>query len=540
MHKGRLAAVLAAVLVIVGCATVGGVSQAATGQTIFGTGTSGINVDPDSSKTSVGTQFKVATAGTVDAIRVHRSPNVSGALTGKLTRGSTVLATVTLPAAGAGWQEVDLPAPVSVVTGKTYTVYYTATTGRYSVQSQYSWPKVSSDLTAVKGVYTFGSGVPTSVYQNENYWVDVVFNPTPVTPTTSVSPSPTTTAEPTTSDPTTPPVTTPPTTTEPTTTAPTTTTTPTPAGCVGAANTPGGPDPWGGCWPGPQNTGYPHGLPGDTRAPVTLTPYTGPYTIKSCGVVIDSKELAQDLLIEAGLPDKSLTGTPCVTIRNSLVHGVIFAESRDYGPVLVQDTEVVPDGMSWWENVGRSNYVAERVNSHGSLATIKCDDNCIARDNYVWGMRLAWQYHYDAIGGNGTSNFNVQHNWASCGDWSGVEPNTTGEAGCSSAIGFFGDFAANHDITLNRNFITSTPRDANPSDIDRQSAYCLNPGYYPNKPFPDTANITVTDNVFARGSTGKCGVYGPTNSLNGVGHPNGNVWSGNVFEDGVVINRVEE
>lgn len=323
--------------------------------------------------------------------------------------------------------------------------------------------------------------------------------------------------------------------------SPSSSSTPPPAGaCVGAVNTPGGPDPWGGCWPGPQNTGYPHGLPGDTRAAVTLTKYTGPTTIKTCGVVIDSKEIAQDILIEAGLPDKSLTGTPCVTIKNSLVHGVIFAEDRSYGPVLIQDTEVVPDGMSWWENVGRSNYIAERVNSHGSLATIKCDDNCIARDNYVWGMRLAWQYHYDAIGGNGTSNFNVQHNWASCGDWSGIEPNTTSEAGCSSAIGFFGDFDKNHDITLNRNFITSTPKDANPADIWRQSAYCLNPGYYPNKPFPDTANITVTDNVFARGSTGKCGVYGPTNSLNKVGAPNGNVWSGNVYEDGTVIDRVEE
>src|SRR6478752_3373644 len=161
-----------------------------------------------------------------------------------------------------------------------------------------------------------------------------------------------------------------PTTSASATTASSSTTPPTPAGCVGAANTPGGSDPWGGCWPGPQNTGYPHGLPGDTRAPVTLTDYTGPTTIKTCGVVIDSKTVPQDLLIQVG--NGTDLSKPCVTIKNSLVKGVIFAEQANYGPVLIQDTEVIPDGLSWWENIGRSNFTAERVNSHGSEGVIKC------------------------------------------------------------------------------------------------------------------------------------------------------------------------
>jgi hypothetical protein len=55
-----------------------------------------------------------------------------------------------------------------------------------------------------------------------------------------------------------------------------------------------------------------------------------------------------------------------------------------------------------------------------------------------------------------------------------------------------------------------------------------------------SSNMTVTENVFVRGGSGKCGVYGPTNSLNGVGRPNGNVWSGNVYTDGAVIPRPEE
>ena len=93
---------------------------------------------------------------------------------------------------------------------------------------------------------------------------------------------------------------------------------------------------------------------------------------------------------------------PCVTIKNSLVKGVIFAEKSSYGPVLIQDTEVVPNGLSWWENIGRSNFTAERVNSHGSQGVIKCDSNCVARDNWVHGMELGGAYHYNAFGGNGS------------------------------------------------------------------------------------------------------------------------------------------
>ncbi|WP_029135341.1 hypothetical protein [Nakamurella lactea] len=328
---------------------------------------------------------------------------------------------------------------------------------------------------------------------------------------------------------------------EPTSEAPTTSTTtptssdPVPAGdCVGAANTPGGADPWGGCWPGAQNTGYPHGLPGDTRAPVTLKAYTGPTTIRSCGVVIDSKIVPQDLLIEAG--NGTNLDKPCVTIKNSLVKGVIFAEQSNYGPVLISDTEVVPDGLSWWENIGRSNFRAIRVNSHGSQGVIKCDQNCEAIDSWVHGMEVGKSYHYNAFGGNGTNGFLIKHNYGTCGDWSSTEAGLTGDAGCSAVIGFYGDFAQNQNITITRNHLASTFA----GDQDRQAGYCINPGYYPGKPYPDTKNISVTDNVFGRGGSGKCGVFGPSNSLNGVGKPNGNVWSDNRYDDGTPIARVEE
>lgn len=318
------------------------------------------------------------------------------------------------------------------------------------------------------------------------------------------------------------------------------------AGCVGAANTPGGPDPWGGCWPGPQNTGYPQGLPGDSRTPVTLTNYTGPMTIRSCGVVIDKKIVNGDLLIEAGNGTHS-PDTPCVTITNSLVKGVIFGEQTNHGPIVIRDVEVDMDGnLSWWENVGRGNWFGWRINSHGSEGVLKCSGWCAAYDSWVHGMHLGGAYHYNAFGGNGIEPadgyFTVEHNYASCDDWSGWDANVQNDAGCSAVMGFYGDYGPTRNWTVNKNFMVGSFNNPTiPNASSRQSGYCINPGYYPGKPYgTQTINVRITDNIFGRGSTGKCGAYGPTNSLNGVGNRGTNLWSNNKYADGEVIPWPEE
>lgn len=310
--------------------------------------------------------------------------------------------------------------------------------------------------------------------------------------------------------------------------------------CIGAANAPGGPDPWGGCWPGPHNTGYPKGLQGDTRTPVTLTNYTGPQEIKTCGAVIENK-IVPWLYISAGNGTHS-PNTPCITIKNSWVKGTVFSDSSSAGPVLIQDTEIDSDGdLPYIENAGRYNYFMYRINSHGGQGVLKCAAYCEAKDNWVHGMTVGKAYHYNAVGGNGmeAGSFLVDHNWLSCGDWESVQPGIENDAGCSAVIGFYGDFAPIRNITINRNFLKST-YDMSASGIFRQAGYCLNPGYYVGKPNPNPTNMTITDNIFARGGSGKCGVYGPTNSLNKVGAGATNIWSGNRYEDGVAIPRPEE
>ncbi|WP_312676437.1 DUF4082 domain-containing protein [Microbacterium sp.] len=515
-----------------------------------------IAADSDRVAVELGIRFTPQSNGTVTALQYYQGAKATGVTSATLwsARG-TVLATASFDATTkTGWRTVTLDKPVALTAGSTYVASYNAPKGGY--------PVTERDLTAAKtlngfslksgaGVYRYGKTgkVPTSTWQGSNYLVDVVFTPSTNTaakpqPTATSKPTPTATPKPTATPTATPKPTatatpTPTATPKPTATPTATPTpsTPSSSGCVGAANTPGGADPWGGCWPGPQNTGYPQGLPGDTRTPVTLTTYTGPTTIRSCGVVIDSKVVNGTIIIEAGNGTTS-KATPCVTIRNSLVKGVIFSEKSTYGPVLIEDTEVAPTDLPWWENIGRSNFFAYRVNSHGGEGVIKCDTNCEAKDNWVHGMELGGSYHYNAFGGNGTNNFRIEHNYASCGDWSKVS-NPTSDAGCSAVIGFYGDYAPIQNITITRNFLASS-FDTSSSGQHTQAGYCLNPGYYPGKPYPDTKNLTVTENIFARGGSGKCGVYGPTNSLNKRGASNGNVWENNRYSDGTVITRVEE
>ncbi|WP_404435858.1 DUF4082 domain-containing protein [Microbacterium aerolatum] len=513
--------------------------------------------DSDRVPVELGIRFTPRASGTVTSLQYYQGSQSKGVKTATLwsSDGKVIARETFAPSSQVGWRTVPLRKPVKLTAGKTYTASYQAPKGGYAVtERDLTSHKVVNGfaLTPNAGVYRYGKTgkMPTSTYRGSNYLVDIVYAPTGATvapapkptATSSAAPKPTTAPKPTqtTAPKPTPTQTTAP---EPTpTTSPVTpakpTTPPTAAGCIGAPNTPGGADPWGGCWPGPQNTGYPQGLAGDTRKPVSLTTYTGPTTIRSCGVVIDSKVVNSTIIIEAGNGTTSKS-TPCVTIRNSLVKGVIYSEKASYGPVLIEDTEVSPPDLPWWENIGRSNFFAYRVNSHGGEGVIKCDTNCEAKDNWVHGMELGGSYHYNAFGGNGTNNFRIEHNYASCGDWSKVSSDRTGDAGCSAVIGFYGDYAPIQNITIHRNFLASS-FDTSAAGQHTQAAYCLNPGYYPGKPYPDTKNITVTDNVFARGGSGKCGVYGPTNSLNARGEPNGNVWSGNRYSDGTAIARVEE
>ena len=125
--------------------------------------------------------------------------------------------------------------------------------------------------------------------------------------------------------------------------------------CSGAPNTPGGPDPWGGCWPGPGNTGVPAG--------VSLSTYTGPCTISAPNTVIDAK------LINCAL-DVTASG---VTIQDSKIKGQVHNNSS--GALVIKITEI-DGGDDQSETVGGDNITILGSNLNGDQYEFHCGSSC--------------------------------------------------------------------------------------------------------------------------------------------------------------------
>ena len=130
----------------------------------------------------VGVRFQSSTSGTISAIRFYNGPlNIGTHVVHLWTGSGTLLASGTAPAGPYnGWQSVPLNNPVQISAGVTYVASY-STDGFYSTTSNYFGSPYSSgslSVAAAGSVYAYGpSGTfPQFTYQNENYWVDVVFD----------------------------------------------------------------------------------------------------------------------------------------------------------------------------------------------------------------------------------------------------------------------------------------------------------------------------------------------------------------------------
>ena len=138
----------------------------------------------------LGVKFQTSVAGAVKGIRFYKSvQNVGQHVATLWSATRTLLATATFTGETAsGWQQVNLPTPVTLTPKTTYIVAY-STSGYYSVNTNYFGTALNSGpLTALastasggNGVYVYGgsSSFPSSTYQSSNYWVDIVFNQFP-------------------------------------------------------------------------------------------------------------------------------------------------------------------------------------------------------------------------------------------------------------------------------------------------------------------------------------------------------------------------
>jgi Domain of unknown function (DUF4082)/Bacterial Ig-like domain/Bacterial Ig domain/Abnormal spindle-like microcephaly-assoc'd, ASPM-SPD-2-Hydin len=157
----------------------------------------------DTTAGEYGFRFRTDVAGTITSVRFYKSASNTGTHAAHLwSNTGTLLATATFSGEGSsGWQQVDFSTPVSVTANTTYVASYFAPNGHYSSNNNYFVNTFDSPplhglqdgLDGANGVYQYSatSVFPTSTFQSSNYWVDVVFVPTPsLNPPTVTSVSP--------------------------------------------------------------------------------------------------------------------------------------------------------------------------------------------------------------------------------------------------------------------------------------------------------------------------------------------------------------
>ena len=174
----------------------GGTSSANVALTVSASGTAPVSLfsssatpavanESDTGAVELGVKFQASSSGTVSAVKFYKGSQNTGTHTGTLWSSTgQALATATFTnETASGWQTATFSSPVALTAGTTYTASYHTNTGHYSTTTNgFANAVTNGPLTAPSsgnGVYAYGSSslFPTSTYQNTNYWVDVVFNP---------------------------------------------------------------------------------------------------------------------------------------------------------------------------------------------------------------------------------------------------------------------------------------------------------------------------------------------------------------------------
>jgi hypothetical protein len=277
-----------------------------------------------------------------------------------------------------------------------------------------------------------------------------------------------------------------------------------------ATNVRDGYDPWGGCFPGPSNTGVPVGT--------VLTNYTGPCTITAAGTVIDGKTINCTPLAVQALN---------VTVRNSKVNGGIETPNQG-GSVTVTDTTIDAGDVNASTNFGQraisgSNFTAVRIQAVRGVSGAWCEYYCQIRDSFICCQDRDEGGHAHESGirlGSGTEPNSQQliHNTIRC-DGPYVPP----DAGCSADITGYGDFDYIRNNLVEKNLLEWSP----------SGGFCAYGGSSASKPYSSGSNNTFQDNIFQRGPNRKCGVYGAMTDL--AAGVRGNTWTNNRWDTGELM-----
>ncbi len=256
---------------------------------------------------------------------------------------------------------------------------------------------------------------------------------------------------------------------------------------------------------------------------MTLTEYTGPCDIRVANTVIDAKIVRCNLGILA----------MNVHIKNSLILGSIDSASGNVAHSLLLEDSEVDGGTDQIVTVANQYFTLRRANIHGGEGSVGCAFECDIQDSWLHDQYLppGGDWHLDGFISNGgrpdgtDSNVLLRHNTIVCED-----QNASPGYGCSGNVGLFPDFAPLVGFTIDRNLFVSTWGTSRGG-----GSYCLYAGAGPDaKPFASqTSHIVITNNTFQRGVQHKCAQYGPTANYDSARV--GNVWSGNLWDDGTSL-----
>jgi hypothetical protein len=168
-----------------------GASTAVTPEdTIFDFGTPSIIDGGDTQSGELGVKFTADTNGSILGIRFYKAATNTGTHIGNLWSATgTPLASATFGnETPSGWQTVLFANPVAVTAGTTYVASYFDPGGHYSATpAQLNSPFDNPPLhalasgTSPNGLYVYSatSTFPINSFNASNYWVDVLFAPSP-------------------------------------------------------------------------------------------------------------------------------------------------------------------------------------------------------------------------------------------------------------------------------------------------------------------------------------------------------------------------
>jgi hypothetical protein len=224
--------------------------------------------------------------------------------------------------------------------------------------------------------------------------------------------------------------------------------------------------------------------------------------------VIDSKLISCDLRILAN----------GVVIKNSRVNGSVAVDaSRTAASFQIADSEIHV-GNKPGTGLGDGNFTATRVEITGGNRSVNCAFNCTIQDSYVHGQMKDPSGVYHESGIRMGEKSTIRHNTIACD-----APDYPPDAGCSAALTGYGDFAVVQDNVIDNNYF-----------VAGSGGYCSYGGSTKGKPYSSGVNkIRFTNNVWARGSNGKCGAYGPITAFDSKAP--GNAWTNNTWDDGKAV-----